>query len=141
MGFYIRRSIKLGPLRFNFSKGGVGISTGVKGARIGVTPKGRRYFHGGRYGVYYRQWLDKPSSAPISLPGIYTQSDRRPNPGVECSCTHDSSLHIWSESFHDMTCTRCGCSHYHTPFHMRNALYVLLLIGLAIGIALILIKS
>jgi hypothetical protein len=57
MGFYIRKSVSLGPIRLNFSKSGVGVSTGVKGARIGVNARGRRYIHAGRYGVYYRQML------------------------------------------------------------------------------------
>ena len=40
MGFRYRKSIKLGPFRLNLSKKGVGISAGVKGARIGVGPRG-----------------------------------------------------------------------------------------------------
>ncbi|MFW8645427.1 DUF4236 domain-containing protein [Rhizobium beringeri] len=35
MPFYIRKSISAGPFRFNFSKGGVGVSVGVKGLRVG----------------------------------------------------------------------------------------------------------
>jgi Protein of unknown function (DUF4236) len=57
MGFYIRKSVSLGPLRFNFSKSGVGISAGVKGARLGVNARGKRYLHAGRYGIYYRELL------------------------------------------------------------------------------------
>jgi hypothetical protein len=57
MGFYLRKSLSFGPIRLNFSKAGVGISAGVKGARIGVNARGRRYIHAGRYGVYYRQML------------------------------------------------------------------------------------
>ncbi|QOK83482.1 DUF4236 domain-containing protein [Ralstonia solanacearum] len=47
MGFYVRQSVKVGPLRFNFSKSGVGVSTGVKGIRIGTGPRGN-YIHMGR---------------------------------------------------------------------------------------------
>ena len=57
MGFYIRKSLRLGPIRLNFSKTGVGLSTGVKGARIGIDARGKRYLHLGRGGFYYRETL------------------------------------------------------------------------------------
>ncbi len=62
MGFYLRKSISVGPLRFNLSKSGIGVSTGVKGLRFGVGPRGN-YVHMGRGGLYYRATLP-PSSAP-----------------------------------------------------------------------------
>ena len=42
MGFRYRKSIKLGPFRLNFSKSGVVVSAGVKGARVGIGPRGVR---------------------------------------------------------------------------------------------------
>jgi hypothetical protein len=57
MGFYIRKSFKFGPIRFNLSKSGLGVSAGVKGARIGIDAKGEKYVHLGRGGIYYRQTL------------------------------------------------------------------------------------
>lgn len=54
MAFYLRKAFRLGPLRLNLSKRGVGISAGVKGARIGVDATGREYVHAGRRGLYYR---------------------------------------------------------------------------------------
>ena len=43
MGLRLRKSIKLGKhTRLNLSKSGVGVSTGVKGFRVGVGPKGVR---------------------------------------------------------------------------------------------------
>jgi hypothetical protein len=39
----IHRSVRLGPLRLNFSKRGIGWSVGVRGARIGVDARGRTY--------------------------------------------------------------------------------------------------
>lgn len=56
MGFYIRKSIKFGPFRVNFSKSGIGVSAGVKGARISKGPKGT-IVHLGSNGVYYRKSL------------------------------------------------------------------------------------
>ncbi|MBI4524042.1 MAG: DUF4236 domain-containing protein [Deltaproteobacteria bacterium] len=48
MGFYIRKSLKLGPIRLNFSKSGVGLSAGVTGARFAVNARGKKYIHLGR---------------------------------------------------------------------------------------------
>ena len=56
MAFYIRKAFRLGPLRLNLSKRGVGVSAGVKGARVGVDATGREYVHAGRYGLYYRKY-------------------------------------------------------------------------------------
>jgi hypothetical protein len=56
MGFYIRKSLSFGPLRFNLSSSGVGVSAGVKGFRVGTGPRGN-YIHAGMGGLYYRQTL------------------------------------------------------------------------------------
>lgn len=40
MGFYVRKSIKAGPFRFNLSKSGIGVSAGVPGFRVGTGPRG-----------------------------------------------------------------------------------------------------
>lgn len=61
MGFYIRKSVRVGPLRFNLSKSGIGVSTGVPGLRVGSGPRGT-YIHMGRGGLYYRQTLSSPTS-------------------------------------------------------------------------------
>jgi hypothetical protein len=56
MAFYIRKAFKAGPLRFNLSKGGIGVSAGVTGARIGLNRRGA-YIHGGRHGLYFREQI------------------------------------------------------------------------------------
>ncbi len=63
MGFYIRKAIKVGPLRFNLSKSGIGVSAGIKGLRVGSGPRGN-YIHMGRGGLYFRQTLDSSSPSP-----------------------------------------------------------------------------
>ncbi|WP_100492843.1 DUF4236 domain-containing protein [Mycobacteroides abscessus] len=70
MGFYIRKSIKAGPFRFNLSKSGIGVSAGVPGFRVGTGPRGN-YVHMGRGGVYYRATLG--GSAPRQV-GVYSPS-------------------------------------------------------------------
>ena len=57
MGFYLRKSFRAGPIRFNLSKNGIGASVGVTGARIGMSSSGRAYVHSGRGGLYYRKSL------------------------------------------------------------------------------------
>lgn len=56
MKFYIRKSVSLGGVRFNFSKSGIGASVGVKGFRVGTGHRGN-YVHMGRNGIYYRTAL------------------------------------------------------------------------------------
>jgi len=73
MGFYIRKALKVGPLRFNLSKSGVGASAGIKGLRVGKGPRGN-YVHMGRGGLYFRKSLQSQgraatgSEAPQPLP-------------------------------------------------------------------------
>jgi Protein of unknown function (DUF4236) len=61
MGWYLRKSFGVGPLRLNLSKSGIGYSLGVRGARIGVGPRGS-YVRLGRGGVYYQKYLSTDSS-------------------------------------------------------------------------------
>jgi Protein of unknown function (DUF4236) len=56
MGWYFRKSVGFGPLRLNLSKSGIGASVGVRGARIGVGPRGNSV-RLGRGGLYYQQYL------------------------------------------------------------------------------------
>lgn len=43
MGFFYRRSLRLGPFRVNLGKSGAGWSVGGRGFRAGVDARGRRY--------------------------------------------------------------------------------------------------
>ena len=56
LGFYLRKSFRAGPIRFNLSKSGIGASVGVTGARVGLSSQGRAYVHGGRGGISVRSW-------------------------------------------------------------------------------------
>lgn len=76
MGLYLRKSFGFGPLRLNLSRSGLGASFGVKGARVGLGPRGS-YVHVGRGGLYYRRSLGSGTSpqpartlppSPISEP-------------------------------------------------------------------------
>jgi hypothetical protein len=61
MGFYIRKSISVGPLRFNLSKSGVGVSAGFRGFRVGTD-----YVHMGKGGLYYRKTLPSGIRSGVS---------------------------------------------------------------------------
>ena len=56
MSWYLKKSFRFGPIRFNLSKSGIGVSGGVKGFRVGTGPSGP-YVHAGRGGIYYRKSL------------------------------------------------------------------------------------
>jgi hypothetical protein len=56
VSFYIRKAIRVGPVRFNLSKSGIGVSAGIKGLRVGSGPRGN-YIHMGRGGLYFRKTL------------------------------------------------------------------------------------
>ncbi|WP_197515925.1 DUF4236 domain-containing protein [Mycobacterium sp. 1465703.0] len=81
MGFYIRKSVKAGPFRFNVSKSGIGVSAGVPGFRIGTGPRGN-YVHVGRNGIYYRASLNGHRTGPAVRLG---QSVQRQQPAFRPS--------------------------------------------------------
>jgi hypothetical protein len=74
MGFYLRKGFRLGPLRVNLSKSGVGMSAGVKGARVGIDAKGKSYVHAGRGGLYFRKTL---GAVGENAPGAATRLPAR----------------------------------------------------------------
>ena len=65
MGFFFRKSTRLGPFRLNFSKSGIGASLGVKGARITATPRGLTYITVGTHGFYYRETLSRQNTGRV----------------------------------------------------------------------------
>jgi len=68
MGWSFRRSIKMGPLRVNFSRSGVGLSAGIKGARISAGPRGT-YVTFSAGGFQYRKKLQNSPPVPNAQPG------------------------------------------------------------------------
>ncbi len=80
MGWYLRKALRVGPLRLNLSKSGLGVSAGLKGLRIGTGPRGA-YVHAGRGGLYFRQRIGGPADrrgrrpAPETVPHTPTVSD------------------------------------------------------------------
>lgn len=87
MPFYLRKSIKAGPIRFNLSKSGIGVSTGIPGFRIGTGPGGN-YIHMGRNGVYYRStWVNKDGRRSTNKASSFN-----PLPSEEVSSTQMTEI-------------------------------------------------
>lgn len=72
MGWFYRRSAKFGRFRLNFSKSGIGLSAGIKGARVSTGPRGT-YLNLGTNGFYYRQRVDGGYSTSSSVTGSATK--------------------------------------------------------------------
>lgn len=101
MSFYLRKSIKVGPVRFNLSKSGIGVSGGVKGFRVGTGPKGN-YIHMGRGCIYYRKTLGggKKRGATGAQQRLYQEpipSGRMTPPEIPegRDCQVASALPVW----------------------------------------------
>lgn len=98
MGFYIRKSVSVGPLRFNLSSGGLGVSAGIRGLRVGTGPRGN-YVQMGRHGLHYRQALgpgsrpiaQRPAFDPQPVPHTDTHAPLQDIASAEVSAIHDSS--------------------------------------------------
>jgi len=70
MGFYLHKSVAVGPFRFNLSGSGIGMSVGVRGLRVGSGPRGN-YVRMGRGGVYYQQTFHSPAAPRVQpLPPV-----------------------------------------------------------------------
>ena len=78
MGFYIRKALKVGPLRFNLSKSGIGVSAGVTGLRFGAGPRGN-YIHMGREGLYLRRSLPPAGKGQPMPTGKQTPASHNPS--------------------------------------------------------------
>lgn len=57
MGFFLRKSFRLGPLRINVSTTGVGFSFQLFGFTLGINSRRRPYVRFGSFGIgYYEQF-------------------------------------------------------------------------------------
>src|SRR5258708_14791974 len=68
MAYFFRKSVGVGPFRLNFSKSGIGVSVGVKGARLTKTVRGTTYVTVGSVGFYYRETLSGSATGAKRLP-------------------------------------------------------------------------
>lgn len=82
MGWYLKKSLAIGPLRLNLSKSGLGASIGVRGLRVSRGPRGV-LLNAGRNGIYYRSSLNKlsPRGAGNPAPEAGDEFDRHSSIG------------------------------------------------------------
>ncbi len=81
MGWFFRRSAKLGPFRLNFSKSGIGVSAGVRGARVSAGPRGT-YVNLGTHGIYYRHKIGERYSTGSAAGMPWSNTNTVPNQTV-----------------------------------------------------------
>jgi uncharacterized tellurite resistance protein B-like protein len=97
LGLSFSRSVRFGPVRFNFSSSGIGVSTGIRGLRIGTGPRGA-YINVGRGGLRYRaslsgkSWKTPKSPREFQGPGAPHYADPLPQEGSNLTQTkeHDN---------------------------------------------------
>lgn len=93
MGLTFAKSVKFGAVRFNFSGGGIGMSVGIPGLRIGTGPRGA-YIGGGIAGFRYRKSLGNgPRSTSTSQrPALapYQQLESSPQPNIIATVEHEA---------------------------------------------------
>ncbi len=75
MGIYFRKSVRVGPFKFNLSKSGIGVSAGIKGFRVGTGPKGN-YVHIGAGGLYYKKSFSSTNTDNEILPSNHRPAAR-----------------------------------------------------------------
>ncbi len=91
MGLSVRKSVRVGPFRFNLSNSGIGVSAGIKGLRVGTGPRGN-YIHMGLGGFNYRHTLSSTRPAPTIAPSRPMRpSSTAPEP---LSATHEALQEI-----------------------------------------------
>lgn len=96
MGLYFRNSLRVGPLRFNLSGSGVGVSVGMPGFRIGSGPRGN-YVQVGAHGIYYRASLNGPRQQLVASPARPIQRPMPdPTPRPDIDRTHEPLTEIES---------------------------------------------
>lgn len=68
MGFFFRKRLGLDPLALNLSKSGIGLSTGLRGLRAGISSHGRIYTSANipGTGLYYRRYYEHHHAAEPS---------------------------------------------------------------------------
>ena len=67
MGIYFRKSVRVGPFKFNLSKTGIVVSAGIKGLRVETRPRGN-YVHIGAGGFYYKKSFSSTNTNDEVLP-------------------------------------------------------------------------
>ena len=95
MGFFFRKSLRFGPIRFNLSSSGIGVSSGVRGLRFGAGPRGS-YINAGAHGIYYRKTISSVAK-PHGGAGVAPRRDV-PSPISPSSGSHGPMVPVSTAS-------------------------------------------
>lgn len=90
MGFYLRKTIKVGGINLNLSSSGLGVSTGVRGFRVGMNGRGT-YVQMGRGGLYYRKQVSWRRMSQSQAPSGRQQAAHE-QPLVDSSIIYTENL-------------------------------------------------
>jgi len=68
MSWIFRKTFRFGPFRTTLSKGGVGMSWGIPGFRVGVSANGRKYITLGipGTGIYFTKFFNQQQQSHIN---------------------------------------------------------------------------
>lgn len=111
MGWSFRKSIQMGPLRVNVSRSGVGASVGVRGARVGVGPRGTYVSFAGGGFRYRRKLTNTPNSGRVleeTSGAIHTASAAELADASPEWMVSDSQLRLKRTNFFKVYCWCAG---------------------------------
>mgnify|MGYP000701776197 CR=1 FL=1 len=92
MGLFLRKSFKAGPVRINLSKNGIGVSGGVKGARVGVNSKGKMYVAGGKGAIRYRKTLGNANTSSHTNSSVTRQTKTQDEIFIDTKVTYPNKI-------------------------------------------------
>lgn len=80
MSWTFRKIFRFGPLRTTLSKGGVGMSWGIPGLRVGVSANGRKYITLGipGTGIYFTKYFNQQQQSQSNQPTQQQQQTTQP---------------------------------------------------------------
>lgn len=129
MGWYLRTSVRMGPVRWNLSKSGIGMSVGVRGLRVGTGPRGS-YVTSGRGGLYFGQRIG------TSTRTMYPSQRRMAAPSLSPTPASPSSALMEylpeTEVTHDVPASADALAHYIATQCANIAVFPWALTGLII---------
>lgn len=102
MSFYLRTSVKVGPVRVNMSRAGLGASVGVPGFRLGTGPRGTYVSLGGGMATYRTTVRSPQEKARTPTVPASSQIPRSPSEVVLSDVSGATTLEMTEASSSDL---------------------------------------
>jgi hypothetical protein len=85
MSWIFRKIFRFGPFRTTLSKGGVGMSWGIPGFRVGVSANGRKYLTLGipGTGIYFTKYFNQQQQSQYNQPTQQQQQQQQPQQTIQ----------------------------------------------------------